>query len=103
MIGAAYATREFGAPLAEYMAAYVPKYTGAYSNRKLVEAVAAIAMTDAGVPSPWLDEALRTLNEFVPQWARPTAARRGHRAASSAAPTCRTRSPIRSPTTRCRR
>ena len=28
-------------------------------------------MTDAGVPSPWLDEALRTLNEFVPQWARP--------------------------------
>ena len=71
MIGAAYATREFGAPLAEYMAAYVPKYTGAYSNRKLVEAVAAIAMTDAGVPSPWLDEALRTLNEFVPQWARP--------------------------------
>ena len=33
MIGAAYATREFGAPLAEYMAAYVPKYTGAYSIR----------------------------------------------------------------------
>ncbi len=66
-----YATREFGAPLADYMAAYFPKYTGAYSNRKLVEAVAAIAMTDAGVPSPWLDEALRTLNEFVPQWARP--------------------------------
>ena len=102
MIGAAYATREFGAPLAEYMAAYIPKYTGAYSNRKLVEAVAAIAMTDAGVPSPWLDEALRTLNEFVPRWARPRLWA-GTPAASSAARICRTRSPIRSPTTRCRR
>ena len=71
MIGAAYAVREFGAPLTDYMAAYVPKYTGLYSNRKLVEAVAAIAMTDAGVPSPWLEAALRTINEFVPQWARP--------------------------------
>ncbi len=71
MVGAAYATREFGAPLADYMAAYLPKYTGAYSNRKLVEAVAAIAMTDAGVPSPWLEPALRTINETVPQWARP--------------------------------
>ena len=50
-------------------------------------------MTDAGVPSPWLDEALRTLNEFVPQWARPAAlgedaGRRQIRGAY-----CRTRSP----------
>ena len=83
------------------MAAYVPQYTGRYNNLKLVEAVAAIAMTDAGVPSPWLDEALRTLNETVPQWARPLL--RAGPGGPSAAPTCRTRTATRSPTTRCRR
>jgi hypothetical protein len=57
--------------MAGYLAEYVPKYTDRYNNLKLVEAVAAIVMTQAGVPSPWLDEALRTLNETVPLQARP--------------------------------
>ncbi|HEX6023217.1 MAG TPA: hypothetical protein VFZ00_14570 [Solirubrobacter sp.] len=71
MIGAAHAARAFGVPLEGYIAAYAPKYTGRYNNLKLVEAVAAVLMTEAGVPSPWLDEALRTLNETVPQYGRP--------------------------------
>ena len=65
-IGAAAADR------AAYLAAYVPKETGGYSNLKLVEAVAAIASTEAGVPSPWLAEAQQTLNEQVPRLARST-------------------------------
>lgn len=56
--------------LLAYLAAYTPKHTGAYDNLRLVEALAAIAATNAGVPSPWLDEAIRTVNELAPRVAR---------------------------------
>ena len=78
MVAAAYALRDLALTpdvvnhLRAYLAAYVPRYTGAYNNLRLVEALAAIAATNAGVPSPWLGEAIRTVNEIAPQVARPS-------------------------------
>ena len=86
MIGAAYATREFGAPLADYMARLRARSTrGATATeagrgrgrdrddrRRRAVAVARRGAADA--------------NEFVPQWARPRCGR-GRRAARSAART----------------
>jgi hypothetical protein len=76
MIGAAYALRDLSLTpevrsyLLAYLQAYVPKYTGAYNNLRLVEALAAIAATNAGVPSPWLYGAIETINEIAPRVAR---------------------------------
>lgn len=76
VIATAYALRDLTLTPTErdrllgYLAAYRPQYTGAYNNLRLVEALAAIAATNAGVPSPWLDGAIRTVNEVAPRFAR---------------------------------
>ena len=73
MIGAAYALRTLalGAATRERLAAYLAAYPGhvpaRYSNLTLVEALAAIATSEAGVPSPRLAQALRTVNVTVPR------------------------------------
>jgi hypothetical protein len=66
VIGAAYALRDFGAPLAAYLRAYSPPPAGAYNNLALVEAVAALAMR-----SPPPQAAGRVINETVPRLAAP--------------------------------